>query len=503
MRVLPFLLFLFGLAAPAQAAWKEATTRHFQIYSQGSERALSDFAIKIERFDTLLRNRYNVFDVDQPQRLTIFMLPTADAVARSFNGGKTTRDVAGYYSPNATGSIAVVHRQESDEKGALDADAVLFHEYAHHFMLSYFPVAYPAWYIEGFAEFFSTVDFTKAGNAKTGLPAYFRAYGLVNGPRLTAERLFSVTGFELKPDERDVFYGRSWLIVHYLDRVEARAGQMSTYLREINAGKSSLEAAKIAFGDLKLFDKELDKYLNGSLTYATQRKPTPAPTELAIKTLSDALSDLVPLRLKSMRGIRDDKVATLVEESRAYTTKYPVEAEGWYILANAYASAKQDSEASTAVEAALKLNPMLSRALLLKSEILLRKMIVSKSVTPTDWKALRSMIGKANRANVNDPMPLLRYFESWAAEGVDPSPVAYDGIRRAHEMVPESTNVRMAYAFALAKQRKYDEAIKLIEPIAFAPHESSSAAAARSIITRLKDVKAGKSDDINFSDDLE
>jgi tetratricopeptide (TPR) repeat protein len=503
MRFFMVMLLIIGFATPAQAAWKEATTRHFRIYSQGGEKALSDFAIKVERFDTLLRKRYNISDADQPQRLTIFMLPTADAVSKSLDAGKSGKYVAGYYSRRDTGSLAVVHRQDSDVKGTLDADAVLFHEYAHHFMLSYFPVAYPAWYIEGFAEFFSTVDFTAAGNAKTGLPAYFRAYGLVNGPSLPAERLFAVTGDELKPDLRDVFYGRSWLLTHYLDRAEARKGQMSAYLRGINEGKSSLEAAQAAFGDLKLLDKELNKYLNGSLTYATQRQPTPAPTELEIKTLSESLSELVPLRLQSMRGIRSDKAAALAQELRAYTTKYPGEADGWYMLANAYVEAKQESEASTAIEMAIKLNPTFSRALLLKAEIALRKVRDSASATPAEWKAVRGLIAKANRANVNDPMPLLRYYQSWASEGVEPNPVAYDGIRRAYEMVPEATSVRMTYAFSLAKQKKYDDAIKLVEPVAFAPHESPESKSARTIIARLKEAKAGKAGDVSFSESLE
>jgi hypothetical protein len=503
MRILLALLFLIGSVSSAQAAWKEATTRHFRIYSQGSEKALSEFAIKVERFDTMLRTRFNVPDTDQPQRLTIFMLPTPDAVVKSFDGGTNNRYVKGYYSRRDTGSIAVVHRQDFDVKGALDADAVLFHEYAHHFMLSYFPVAYPAWYIEGFAEFFSTVDFTSAGNAKTGLPAYFRADALVNGPSLPAERLFAVTGGELKPVERDVFYGRSWLITHYLDRSEARKGQMSAYLREINSGKSSLEAARLAFGDLEIFDKELNKYLVGRFTYATNKNPTPAPTDLDVKTLSESLSELVPLRLKSMRGIRDDKAAGFVQELRAYTAKYPGEAEGWYMLANAHASAKQDREASVAVEAALTLSPTLSRALLLKAEIAVRRVRDNNAATPAEWKAARGLIVKANRANVNDPMPLLRYYESWAAEGVEPNPVAYDGIRRAFEMVPEATNMRMAYAFSLAKQKKYDDAIKLVEPVAFAPHESRDSIAARGIIARLKEAKTGKGGDVSFSESLE
>lgn len=497
MRLMLLGLLILGFSAPAQAVWKEANTRHFKIYSEGSEKSLSDFAMKVERFDTLLRTRFGLPDVDVPQRLTIFMLPSADAVAKSLDAGKNGRFVAGYYTPRDTGSIAVVHRESSSQKTALDADAVLFHEYAHHFMLSNFPVAYPAWYVEGFAEFFATVDFTVDGRAKTGLPPYYRGYGLLAGPEIKAERLLSVQGAELKLAERDVFYGRSWLLVHYLQGVTGRRGQLLTYLREINAGKSSLDAARLAFGDLQILDKELDKYVDGRFTYSTEIKPTPAPAELSIITLSDALSDLVPIRLKSMRGIRDDKAAALVDELRVYTAKYPDQAEGWYLLAKAHVSAKQASEAAVAVEAALKIDPGLSRALLLKGDLAVKALMERKTTTPAEWKAARALIVKANRANVNDPMPLLRYYESWVVEQGEPNAVAKDGIRRAFEMVPEATNVRMAYAFSLANAKRYDDAIKLVEPIAFAPHESGDSISARAILARLKDAKAGKTDEFD------
>ncbi len=49
-------LLLAGLAAlaavqPANAAWREASTDHFVIYSEQTENSLRDFATRLERFD--------------------------------------------------------------------------------------------------------------------------------------------------------------------------------------------------------------------------------------------------------------------------------------------------------------------------------------------------------------------------------------------------------------------------------------------------------------------
>ena len=40
-----------GLAAPAQAAWQQASSRHFVIYGNDDPRRLSEFAMKLEKFD--------------------------------------------------------------------------------------------------------------------------------------------------------------------------------------------------------------------------------------------------------------------------------------------------------------------------------------------------------------------------------------------------------------------------------------------------------------------
>ena len=67
------------------------------------------------------------------------------------------------------GAIAVVPRNTGTD-GVFTGQLVLFHEYAHHFMLQYAPAAYPAWYVEGFAEVVSTASFERKGaNACLGV----------------------------------------------------------------------------------------------------------------------------------------------------------------------------------------------------------------------------------------------------------------------------------------------------------------------------------------------
>ena len=483
MRWLCLLLTCILFSSPAHAEWREAKTPHFLIYSSGTEQSLRDFSIKVERFDTVLRDRFRITDEDSSQRLMIFLLSSSDEVQRAMGGGKDARNVAGFYAGMVSGSLAVVDRRQSGEKDSLDGDAVLFHEYAHHFMLHYFPAAYPAWYIEGFAEFMATTEFTAEGNAKIGLPAYYRSYGIVLGPSFPAETLFTKTTSDLKTAEaQDAFYGRSWLLVHYLDRAANREGQLKAYLLAINAGKSSLDAARETFGDLKQLDKEVGTYMRGKLTYATRRQPTPAPTEIAITALSPAASASILIRLRSMRGVDLTEAKTLAPKFKAVTAKYPDDAEAWYWLAQGYADADQDSEAEPALANALKINPTLSRAWLLRGEIAIRKAIAAKTDDPVAWNAARALIVKANRADVNDPLPLYRYYQSWQQQGVAASQIAKDGLRRVFELVPEAGDVRANFAKLLAEEGKYESAINVIKPLAFDPHDREGAASARKLL---------------------
>lgn len=489
MRLLVILAVFLFIATPAHAEWIKSETRHFTIYSEGTESALRNFAIKVERFDTVLRRRFGVPDDDTPQKLTIFMLPTAAAVAKASGAGK---DVAGVYRPSGEGSIAIVNRANGNSKYDLDADAVLFHEYSHHFMIRYFPVAYPAWYVEGFAEFLATTDFTKEGNAKRGMPAYYRAYGLLDQTPIPAEMLLTANVDDIPTEQHDAFYGRSWLLVHYLNFSSGRLGQLGKYLGAINGGATNADAARVAFGDFKQLDKELNVYLHKPLSYITESIATPAPDRLEIARTSPGASATMMQFLMLRRGADEMELKGLIAALNMSAQKFPRDPEPYVLLADADYKAGDDAGAIQAANAALAIAPALSRAMLVKGRALLRQNIKLDMSDVERWKEARGWIVKANRADVNDPMPLFSYYQSFHQQGLKPSPSAVKGLARAYQMVPEDRDVRMTYAFELAEEKNYASAIRLVETVAFDPHNGPGAAEARSILKRLHAAQESK-----------
>ncbi len=109
-------------------------------------------------------------------------------------------------------------------------------------MKRYAGAAYPAWFIEGFAEYYSTVDFTKDGRYEIGRPLHSRAHGLLTMPKIPAEKLLLQRPGEMRNSGQvDVYYGRSWLLTHMLYNDPARKGQLGRYIEAINNGEDAEE----------------------------------------------------------------------------------------------------------------------------------------------------------------------------------------------------------------------------------------------------------------------
>src|SRR5205085_1128077 len=97
-----------ALAAPAQAAWYRASTRHFLIYSEQKPDTLRQFAEELERFDSAVRfvRAMDDLPLSPGNRLTIFVLKHADPIQKMLHDGNQL--YLGFYRGRAGGSVAFV-----------------------------------------------------------------------------------------------------------------------------------------------------------------------------------------------------------------------------------------------------------------------------------------------------------------------------------------------------------------------------------------------------------
>ena len=480
---------LLVIAAPAaQAKWLRADTPNFIIYSEGSEQSLRSFAENVERLDTTLRTRFNLHKEPAENRLTIVILPRAVDVAR-MRTGKSDDGAAGFYSTHAEGTFAVSNREPDAGLGSLNGTTVLFHEYAHHFMLRYAPHAYPAWFIEGFAEYHSTVEFTKEGNAKIGIPAYHRAYGLLEMPKMPVARLLQSRPGDLKnSDEVQIFYSRAWLLTHMLYSGNDRAGQLSKYVGAINAGTDPEQAASTAFGDLAQLDKDLNRYLSGRLSYISTRHSMSVAGDIVISALSPADDAVMPLRLERLGAEGEpDRLVKLRAAHAKLAAKLGDDAGLWYERAalewNLPKDQRDPAMLKSALERALALNPDHVHANVLTGLMLGDELDAKGDYSAAAWRAARKPITHANRLAPNDPWPLFSWYNSFRQQGIDPPDIAHQGLARAFALAPENLDVRINYAFDLARKRQFDPAIKLAKTVAFNPHSGGEG---RQLVTQLE-----------------
>jgi hypothetical protein len=465
-----------GMTDAAEAEWLRADTDNFIIYSESNEQSLRNFAESLQKFDTTLRIRFNLTDAREPNRLTIYLVPRGDDAGRLATG-KSGSPIAGWYSPDSEGSFAVSHRENTMIQGTPLARQTLFHEYSHHFMKRYAGAAFPAWFIEGFAEYYSTLAFTRDGKAEIGRPVHSRAYGLLAMPKIPATTLLTQRPGEMRNSgQMDVYYGRAWLLTHMLYTDTARAGQLGRYFDAINRGEDADKAAVAAFGDLKQLDRDLNDYVKGRMTMRTTGAPIPISGTIRIAPLSPAEDALLPLQLERRSAGSDDvRLLAVRGQINALSAKYSGDAGVWFELASTEWSLSEDKRniamARAAVDKALAIDPKHVRANVLLGQILSAEVEAKDDAKPADWNAVRKPIALANRTNPDDPVPLYAYYRSFVDQGVRPPAIAVQGLARAFALAPENLNTRVTYAFALASEGKFDDALKLAKAVAFDPHD--------------------------------
>jgi len=479
---LMIFLALAMLPMAAQAQWKRATSDNFIVYSNGSEKTLRQFTAKVETFDSLLRMVSGVKAPPAPKRLEIYLLRDANSVARLL--GKGGRNIAGFYTPRLAGAIAVVPRAENGGKYDLDGETVLFHEYAHHFMMQYFPSAYPPWYVEGFAEFYSTAEVDDEGAASIGKLAFHRAYGLLVSTPFPLARLLSDNPKAKDIEEAEAYYGRSWLLAHMLTFSDKRKGQLVAYLNAFAAGVPAEKAAKDAFGPLPALEKELNAYVKSRMPYRTYSGLDTKAAKIVVDTLDPALDALFVDRLNLLTNVTKDEQPRFLSSVRKTAARFPDNPYALDMLVEADLLEGKAEEASRLNDRLIALKPDYGPALLRKAEAMADKANEADD-RDAHWKAVRALIVKANRLNNDDTTALFRYYQSFLREGTEPSKAAVNGLIRTYELAPQLGTIRLTLAQQLIRDKQPKAARAVLIPVAFSPHNGDAGIAARKLIEEI------------------
>ena len=483
-----FAAVLMASSAIGHAAWHKASSKHFVIYSRDKPAKLRAYAERLERFDKAVR-LVRGWDDPPPgdgNRVTIYVVDSVDQVQRLLGAGNDS--VYGFYVGRYTGPVAFSPRLADRDGDGLQADSVFFHEYGHHLMFQHFDRPFPNWYVEGFAELVGSPRFNPDGSVSIGLAPKHRAWGLFSGEGLTTRRLLVDQPQRMNQAEQESIYARGWLLTHYYTLEPSRRGQLQKYFDALATGKSMADAAAVGFGDLKLLDKELSRYVTRPrLPAFTVAAAALATGPISIEPLGAGAEAALPWQMRSKRGVNERTAPEVASKLREIAARFPADAFVQVSLAEAEFDAKRYEASLAAADAALKLDPRSIQAIIYKGRALME--LAERGDRPKFAEA-RGLFVAANKIDPEDPEPLYLFYQSFVRAGKRPNANAISALHYAAVLAPSDDGVRISSAVAYLNQKKAADARTQLIPIAFDPHGGDMAAGAREAIALIDSGKS-------------
>lgn len=382
----------------------------------------------------------------------------------------------------------------------ISAEGRIYAAFARNWLLTYFPNAYPRWYVDGFGELFATISVRQDGTIEYG-----------RAPEGYAKVLNAVRAYPVKKvlagdyllargaDKRWTPY-HAWVLAHMLFFSEARQPQLRRYLAAVAAGTAPDEAAQ-AFGDLGALQQELKRYDNGKLAYERMTYPPARAAEPIVRRLSIGEAAFVKGRLELASRVDIAATAALdtkteqarqraiarrdawLAELRKDAGRYPTNLQAQLLLAEAECRSDHAAQCLVAAERALAADPDSSDALAWKGVAMLSQALAVPGAERPAWlKAARVQIGRANRADPANPLPLIAYYRSFADAGEAPSDLAIEALTKAVETVPAAPAPRLMLGEALVRRGDAAGARRILLPIAHGAYDTPERSRALALI---------------------
>ena len=475
------------MTSTAKAEWHEASSDHFLIIADQNEKDVGEFTERLERYHSAL-----LYALGRPNekpsasnRVTIYVVRNTSQVQKL--AGDKSGFLRGFYQARAGGSVAFTARVESEGSAITESEQVLFHEYAHHVMHGVSEWATPRWLSEGFAEFFSTARFEKNGGMGIGLPALHRAGELQYAKDVPIEALLDNETYQKRKTKTyDEFYGRSWLLYHYLQLSGKRPGQLSKYRVSLANGSGELEAANNAFGDLKQLEKELNAYFKQPrMSYLPIAGEKLSVGTITVRKMRAAEAAIMPVVLESKRGVNEITAKELLPKAQAVAAIYPDDPSVLAALAEAEHDAGNFQTALSVADKALIASPTLVNAHVQKIYALSR--LAEDAADPdAAWKQVRKAVTVLNKDETDHPIPLIYYYRSLKSADRGITEVAAHGLERALQLAPYDQNVRWEVVQQMIDEKNYALAYRTLMPLANDPHNRTENNPAIALLADIK-----------------
>ncbi|MEY4555233.1 MAG: hypothetical protein RL093_352 [Pseudomonadota bacterium] len=501
-------------AAPARAEWRKAETEHFIIYGDVSERILRTYATKIERFDALLRTYYPIQSDVQIPKLEIYLADGARDMRRILPDG--SESIAGFYSADS-GRIYTVTNISNPE-----ALSTLFHEYAHHFMFQMSAEAYPSWFVEGFAEYYSTVvmepEKIEVGREDRGRMMLFTQLGTNEWAPLADVLKWRIS----RSGRARIFdyYAQAWALTHYLMSAPERQRMLSQYLNAVIRGADPITAMETATGRTSIeLQNDFRRYFRGRITYYTPQIDIPMP-EVAITSLDadegalvwydlrlDDTPVVVPpdndpddprseaLRAEMARDTARHR-AELITDALAAAARRPGQRMAMLVAARAHRLKGDPAAGLAALQPLLSVASTDADALRIAAALLMDQV---KAEPDSGNAASRRRLAMAYLGQAMEHKPLdfriyLGLNDTRRGQPAYPNANDISTLEVATALAPQADENRLRLAEAYMARLLWGEAKTMLGPVANAPHPGADRVRARAMLAAIASATGGAVD---------
>lgn len=459
------------LAASGASAddWVKAETANFVVYTDAGASEAERYAGKLERLDAALRLRHGIDNKPVRRKLPIYLVERAGDLRKA--APYMPKFVAGYYRAGEDNIYAVATEDEQRD------DAVIMHEYVHHFIYQHFPYGYPAWLTEGLAEYYASFAIDRdnfllggvRGDQALALSGQFTRW-------LPLERVLKGDYRAGRGTDGAMFYAQGWALTHWFLSTPERRSQLAAYLRETAGGGDPAAALVKATGkDLTSMTEELRRYVRKFEYVKAPLRELPQPA-VKVTPMSKGFSAVALLtpRLIDDNGKDAPHDPTdgpvLLNDVRRAATPHAGDRAADLLLARAEIKLGEPEKAEALLARRLAADPADVEALHVAASAKFKAAEAAPERKAALMGEVRALAARALKADKNYYPALRDYLE--AREGLPGFPTAND-IEAALDAVaiaPQATPLRVQAAQLLMHAKRYPEVVRMLKPVTASPH---------------------------------
>jgi|HubBroStandDraft_2_1064218.scaffolds.fasta_scaffold11287_2 tetratricopeptide (TPR) repeat protein len=295
LLLLTLFAALLALARDKAENWLEVRSPHFIVLSNSSEKQARHVADQFERMRGVFHERFPRASIDPTTPIVVLAIKDQKdfrVLEPEAYLGKGKLEIAGFFL-RAPDKNYVAMRLDAPGEHPY---AVIYHEYTH-LLNSKAEHGMPLWLNEGLAEFYQTTEI-RDKEVLVGNPSAENRMVLLQNPLLPLPILLTVDGtspYYHEENKGSIFYAESWALTHYLTVKDDHENtyRLTDYATLVSEGMDSVTAATRAFGDLKLLQAALEKYIRQGAYYYSKKPASIDVDDSAFKVqaLSPAQAD--------------------------------------------------------------------------------------------------------------------------------------------------------------------------------------------------------------------